>query len=305
MVVSIKPVRCLSALLLLGAAALVSAAEFDCVTEPSETVEIRTSVEGLIDRIYADRGQMVKAGQVLVTLDSGLEKASADLARFKATMKGSLQSGENRLDYARIKATRREQLHSDHYISAQDRDEAESERRLAESQLLESRDNQQLSEREYQRASEQLRLRTVKSPINGVVVERLMNPGEMSDNRDSKRPIMKIADITTLYVETLLPLEALGKVRPGLDAVVLPEAPVGGKFNAKVKVVDRIIDAASGTFGVRLELPNAKLEVPAGVKCRVVFKDISIEKSRVSQGRALPLPAASTNTPVRNAASAK
>jgi RND family efflux transporter MFP subunit len=284
---------------------MVSAAEFDCVTEPSQTVEIRTSVEGLIDHIYADRGQMVKAGQVLATLDSGLERASADLARFKATMKGTLQTGENRLDYARIKATRREQLHSDNYISAQDRDEALAERRLAESQLVESQDNQQLSEREYQRASEQLRLRTVKSPINGVVVERLMNPGEMSDNRDAKRPIMKIADITTLYVETLLPLEALGKIHSGLDAVVIPEAPVGGKYNARVKVVDKIIDAASGTFGVRLELPNAKLEVPAGVKCRVTFKDISVEKARVSQGRATPMPTSSVNMPVRSAAAVK
>jgi RND family efflux transporter MFP subunit len=300
-----KALGCLSAGLAWSLAARVCAAEFDCVTEPSQTVEIRTSVEGLIEHIYADRGQMVKAGQVLVTLDSGLEKASADLAHFKATMKGAVQSGENRLDYARIKATRREQLQSDNYISAQDRDEALTERRLAESQLVESKDNQQLSEREYQRASEQLRLRTVKSPISGVVVERLMNPGEMSDNRDSKRPIMKIADITTLYVETLLPLEALGKVRPGLEALVLPEAPVGGKYAAKVKVVDKVIDAASGTFGVRLELPNSRLEIPAGVKCKVVFKDLSIEKIKVSASGSAARAASSGPATVRGAAPAR
>jgi hypothetical protein len=38
-----------------------------------------------------------------------------------------------------------------------------------------------------------------------------------------------------------------------------------------VKVVDRVIDAASGTFGVRLELPNRNGKVPAGIRCRVRF----------------------------------
>lgn len=46
---------------------------------------------------------------------------------------------------------------------------------------------------------------------------------------------------------------------------------MGGRYEASVKVVDRVIDAASGTFGVRLQLPNPGYRVPAGVKCRVRF----------------------------------
>jgi RND family efflux transporter MFP subunit len=263
--------------------ASASAAEFDCVTEPSQIVEIRSAADGLIERIYADRGQAVKAGQVVATLDMGLEKANAELARFKAKMSGAVQTGENRLDYAKIKEARREQLLTEQAVSAQDRDEAVTERRLAESQLVESKENQRLAELEYQRASEQLRLRSVAAPISGVVVERLMNPGELSDNRDQRRPIMKIADVSLLYVETLLPLEALGKVRPGLEATVMPEAPVGGRYAAKVKVVDKVVDAASGTFGVRLELPNPNLAIPAGVKCKVDFREIVIERARLSE----------------------
>jgi hypothetical protein len=39
-----------------------------------------------------------------------------------------------------------------------------------------------------------------------------------------------------------------------------------------VKLVDKVVDAASGTFGVRLELRNEKLGIPAGVRCRVKFR---------------------------------
>lgn len=279
----------------------VFSAEFDCVTEPSQTVEIRAAVEGLIDRLYVDRGQMVKAGQVVATLDSGLERANTDLARYKSTMKGALMSGESRLEYAGIKATRNEQLHKERFVSSQDRDEAITERRLAEAQLLETRDNQKIAELEYQRENEQLRLRTLKSPISGVVVERLMNVGELADNRDARRPIMKIADIYQLNVETLLPLEAHGKVRPGQTAMVIPESLAGSGYKARVKVVDRVLDPASGTFGVRLELANPKLDIPAGVKCRVVFQDLALEKTSRSAAPLKPAALPPQKIPVSGA----
>jgi RND family efflux transporter MFP subunit len=250
------------------------AAEFDCIAQPRQSVEIRAAVDGLIEHIYVDRGDIVKAGQTLVVLASGPEKASMELARFKAGMDGSVQSARNRLEFAKIKAGRREQLNAEHFVTTQDKDEAVGDRQLAESELVEAQENKRLAELDFERASEQLRQRTVTSPIDGVVVERPMNPGEFADSRDQRHPILRLADISVLHVETLLPLEALGKVRPGMSASVTPEAPAGGRYLAKVKVVDRVLDAASGTFGVRLDLPNPNLELTAGVKCRVAFEEL-------------------------------
>jgi RND family efflux transporter MFP subunit len=254
----------------------LQAAEFDCITEPSRSVEIRSAVEGLISSIPVERGDSVKTGQVLVTLEAGLEEANAELARFRATMQGAIRSGQSRLEYANVKARRNQQLHEERFVSAQDRDEAETERRLAESQLLETRDNQRVAELEYRRAEEELRRRTVVSPIDGVVVERLQHPGELAENRDQTRPIMRLANTSVLNVEALLPLEAYGRIQPGQQALVRPEDPVGGEHPATVKVVDTLIDTASGTFGVRLELPNPQHVVPAGVKCRVLFADVEL-----------------------------
>jgi hypothetical protein len=58
-----------------------------------------------------------------------------------------------------------------------------------------------------------------------------------------------------------------------MNAEVKPESPPGGVYTAVVKIVDTVIDAASGTFGVRLELPNPDYHIPAGLKCQVVFLD--------------------------------
>jgi hypothetical protein len=78
-----------------------------------------------------------------------------------------------------------------------------------------------------------------------------------------------------LRVGTYLPLSFYGHIKVGDAAEVLPEAPVGGSYQAKVAVVDQVFDAASGTIGVRLELPNPALRLPAGIHCRVNFGGLS------------------------------
>ncbi len=252
-----------------------AAGEFDCMIEPRKSVEVRAASEGLIEKIWVDRGDMVKAGQVLVTLDSGVERAAAESARYRTTMEGKLRTGESRVEFATQKYTRRDKLANQSFISQQDRDESLTEKRLAESELIEARDDRRLAEIEARRLSEQLRLRTIKSPVDGVVVDRMLNAGELADNRDLRKPILKLADIGTLYVEALLPIDAYGKLNVGQRLEVLPEMPVGGRYLASVKVVDRVMDPASGTFGVRLELANPGLKLPAGIKCKLSLPGVA------------------------------
>ncbi len=99
---------------------------------------------------------------------------------------------------------------------------------------------------------------------------------------------MKLAEIDTLYVEVLLPAEAYGKVRPGAQVVVTTDIPPGSKHRATVKVIDPVMDAASGTFGVRLELPNPQRKLPGGIRCRADFPDISDSLAGKSRKPAAP-----------------
>ena len=56
-------------------------------------------------------------------------------------------------------------------------------------------------------------------------------------------------------------------------ADVYPELPAGSKYKATVVVIDRVIDAASGTFSLFLDLPNPDHTIPGGLRCRVRFHD--------------------------------
>jgi len=70
----------------------------------------------------------------------------------------------------------------------------------------------------------------------------------------------------------------------GQSAEVLPEAPVGGRYTAAVKVIDRVHDAASGTFGVRLEMANPGMKLPGGIKCRANFAGVNGRSALASPG---------------------
>ena len=204
----------ISALLLYVPMAHSASQNLNCLIQPYVVITITTPVGGLLETVRVDRGDLVKEGQVLATLDTSVERAT-----------GAVQHAHAEL----------------------------SNRRLADLEL--------------QRTVAEVALRTIKSPINGVVVERFMHPGEFP----KQEKILKLAQIDPLRVDVYAPVAMLGKVAVGKTVYVKPESPLTGEYPAKVTVVDRVVDAASGTFGVRLELPNRDLKLPAGLKCTIRF----------------------------------
>ncbi len=269
--------RAWHALCLLGAVSLSSMPAyaqhpaFDCLIEPSETIDIRSPVTGIIDKVHVARGSAVKQRDLLVNLESSVEQAAADLARYKSEMDGAIKSAESRLEHAKRKLRRQSGLAAQKYVSAQDQEDADAELRIAEADVLSAQENKQLARLEYSYAASQLALRQIHSPFDGVVVEQSQYPGELAEIGDNKPSILKLARIDPLRVKVILPLAMYPKMKVGMRADVVPEAPLEGHYEATIDTVDQVIDAASGTFQVRMNLPNPQRAVPGGVKCRVSF----------------------------------
>ena len=82
---------------------------------------------------------------------------------------------------------------------------------------------------------------------------------------------MKIASIDPLYIEVISHTQFYGHVKKGMKAIIKPEEPLGGSYEAVVTHVDHILDGASGTFSIRLEMDNKDYKIPAGAECKVIF----------------------------------
>jgi RND family efflux transporter MFP subunit len=238
--------------------------------EARQALEIRAPVEGVLADVPVQRGSRIRKGQVLAYLSSGPERAALDLARSRATNEGELKAAEARVEITRKKLERAEELVKKNFVSVNARDEAEADYRLALEQLRTAQENRRLAELDVKRAEEVVAQREVRSPVNGIVVDVVLRPGELTSS-NQKDPIMRLMQVDPLNVELILPVNAFGHIKRGQRAWVMPEAPVGGKYAARVEVVDPVFDAASGTFGVRLTLPNPERKIPAGLKCRARF----------------------------------
>ena len=49
------------------------------------------------------------------------------------------------------------------------------------------------------------------------------------------------------------------------------EKPFTREITARIRTVDRVIDSAAGTFGVIVDLDNAKQELPGGIRCKLAM----------------------------------
>lgn len=253
----------------IGAGSLVLAADrgSPCLIEPFQRISLKSSVAAQITSITVDRGAVVRKSQVLATLDASVEQASLDLANYRSAMQSQVRSAEPKLANAKVRFKRRDELLEQRYVSAQDRDDAAADVLIAEADLQEALDNRELAKLEAARLTAEVKRRTLISPINGIVTERLQNPGETAQIGDGATPILKLAQIDPARVEMYLPLAKHGRIKPGDVVTIRPEPPFTGSYAAVVRVVDKIVDAASGTVGIRLEIPNPRGDVPLGVKC--------------------------------------
>ena len=250
-------------------------AGFECLLEPAQVVEIRPSVDGIIAHVGAQRGDLIRRGQPLLELQSAAERAAVDSARYRSKMEGQIASARNRIDYATKKLERLVDLQRDNFSTPQARDEAEAEKRLAESELQSATESRALAVIELQRALEQLALRSVSAPFSGVVVDRLLNPGDLAESGSGRKPALKVAQIDPMRADVALPAALFGQVRVGTRASVV--ATVGGaRFVGTVRNVDRVIDAASSTFVARLELPNAQGAIPGGSRCSASIDGLAV-----------------------------
>ena len=249
------------------AGASVRAEPLACLIQPYQEAEIGSQVVGVIEHVMVERGDYVKKGQPVVQLNSDVERAALQAAKLRAEATAELKAAASNHEFAQKKRVRTEDLFQKNFISQQATDQAYTEAQVAEMRLRQAREQQRLAQQELALAQAQVAQRTIRSPLNGVVVEKYLSEGE----RVEEKAVVKVATIDPLRVEVIVPATHFNRIKQGMSVTVKPDAADAEPRNAKVIVVDRVIDAASNSFRVRLELPNPNFALPPGVRCKVDF----------------------------------
>jgi cobalt-zinc-cadmium efflux system membrane fusion protein len=261
-----------------------------CLIEPEQTVDIGTPVTGVIEEMPVKLGDEVRAGQALVVLRADVEKANAQAAQMRSNVDAEARAAQANLSLAQQKVERSRQLLAQQFVSPQALEQAQAEADVARQKHRLAVAQQQIYRQEQNVAKAQVGLRTLRSPISGIVVERFNNLGE----RVEEKPVMRVASIDPLKVTLMVPMAQYGQVKEGDTLSIQPELPGQAAVRAQVQYVDKVVDAASNTFRVRLRLPNPEHKLPGGLRCKT---DLNTKVAL----RAAPAPTVPVAQPVASA----
>lgn len=240
------------------------AAPLACLIEPSQVVDIGSPVVGVIATVAVERGDAVRRGEVVATLRREVERANLSAASSRSEVQAELRAARAAAELARSKLVRAEDLRRQNFISEVAVEQARSEAEVAYRRVDAVREQQRAAASDTETARSQFALRELVATIDGVIVDRFLNPGERVDDK----PILRIARLDPLRVELVLPLSDLGRLKAGDTVQIKPDYPGAARKTATVERVDKIVDAASRTFRARLTLPNPDHGVLAGVRCQ-------------------------------------
>jgi len=198
-----------------------------------------------------------------------VELASLALAKHLSQVTTALELRQLNADFGNRTLNRNQTLYEKASISKQTLDQVRTESKVANLQVKQERENQILAKLEAERAKAALLRRQVISPIEGAITERYKSIGEYV----SDEPVFQIAQLDPLRIEVAVALDHHDEIETGMSASVTLDMENfdSSDLLAVVKRIDPVADAASGTYGVWLEMPNPDLTIPSGVRCQIDF----------------------------------
>lgn len=228
---------------------------------PTVTVEVGSEVSGLISELSADFNSQVTAGQVLARIDDRdirvlLRQREADLETAKANLvqaQASLVNAETQLQFARNEHERVLSLFERNLVSQADVERANNSVRSAEASLEQAKSNivssnASILQRDAQLEQTQIDLeRTyIKSPVDGVVLNRLVDLGQAVSANQSIPTLFEVAqDLSAMQIEASIDEADIGKVSEGLPVRFRVDAYPQRSFTGEIAQVRKAATTTS------------------------------------------------------------
>lgn len=268
---------------------------YNGTTRPARQVSLRSQAEGRLLSLSLEVGDTVQQGQVVGSLDSTLlqtsvGEAQAELAarQFEVTraeaeladIRTSIEDARVQLQQARNDFQRLEQLASQGAVAAQEAERAQTEVRVAEQSLRSAeeqvRTRQQSVSAAQQRVEAQrsilqqnqqrLTFANLNAPLSGVVLERLVEPGDLVLPGDA---VLSLGDLSEIRVVIEVADSNLSDFNLGQPAQVRFDAIPGEIFSGSVTRISPVADGTSRLLPVEITLANPGRRIGSGLLARV------------------------------------
>ena len=225
--------------------------------EARNTAVLVAARPGQVKAITAEEGRWVRAGETLARLDDTEARLAVERSEVAAQM-------------AAREAERGAQLHQQGFLSEKELDDLDLKRRSAAAALGQAR---------YDLSQTRL-----TAPFSGRVTARMIQLGETVT---PGRECFRLEDFDPILAKVYFPERELPRIQLGQSALVEVDAHPGRTFDARVSLVNPVVDRANGTFKVTLEVRDPQRLLRPGSFARVKLRTARFDDALVLPRRAM------------------
>jgi len=204
-------------------------------TAAVQGVTVAADLPGLVARIGFDSGRAVRAGDVLVELDTRQEQAQ-------------LAAAEAQRELARLNFERMQALVVDGAISKADFDQAAAEQKSTEARVGEIKAS--------------IARKTIRAPFSGILGIRQVNLGQYLSGGD---PVVPLQALHPIYVNFGVPQQETARVHVGGSVRIVADELSGASFTGRVTAVDSVVNQATRNVQVQATVPNPDGKLKPGM----------------------------------------
>jgi RND family efflux transporter MFP subunit len=218
---------------------------------PNEDVKVSALVAGRVNAVTIAEGDRVKRGQVIVEVD---REPLLDQRRQAAA---AVEQGRAQVENARLNLQRNQQLFERGIAAGKEVEDARAQSAAAQSALEQATAALNTAERNLERAS-------IRSPIDGQIVKRMVSVGEQVDGT-AAQPVAEIANLSHVELAANVPSEQLARIKVGQTASLTTDAFADRAFPGTVIAIGPAVDVATNAGLVRMRLQNADHALKVGM----------------------------------------
>lgn len=213
--------------------------------------EARVNAEaaGVVSAVFAEKGQAVRAGQVLARIDD------AALQSQVLSAQSAVRSAEQAVELAARNVERNQTLEAAGAVATRDLEAARSQLAAAQAQLAGAR-------AQLANAQKQVQKTTVTAPISGIVSDRPVSAGSVVN---MGMPMFVIVDPGSMRLEGSVPASDLGAVRIGAPVRFTVTGYPGQTFTGTVARINPAADPVTRQVPVIVSIPNAQGALVSGL----------------------------------------
>ena len=251
--------------------------------KPIDRIEIKSKASGVVEELPVEEGDIIQKGDLIARLDQKDERAEVEQTRANfGIAKAELKQAEHTYG-------RRDKLFQRGLISEEELGVIELNLAIAKGKLIQAKTA-------LARATERLAEAIVLAPINGIILQKYVEEGQIIasgvSNVSGGTPIADIADMSSVHIEAGIDEIDIGKIEAGQTALVVAEAYPERRFSGKIVRIspEARIEQNVTLFDVIIEVENTSGLLKSGMNANAEITIVRQEDVLLAPAMALKMP---------------